>query len=45
VAIASSFLHMHLSRLLRGNNTAQELVICDFLARLYEASPRRHSAE
>src|SRR5262249_25828212 len=29
--IASSLLHMHLNRLLRGDNVAQELVICDFL--------------
>jgi thiopeptide-type bacteriocin biosynthesis protein len=41
VAIASSLLHMHLNRLLRGNNSAQELVICDFLARLHEASSKR----
>lgn len=39
--IASSLLHMHLNRLLRGDNIAQELVICDFLGRLYEASARR----
>jgi thiopeptide-type bacteriocin biosynthesis protein len=39
--VASSLLHMHLNRLLRGDNTLQELVICDFLARLYEASARR----
>jgi hypothetical protein len=32
---------MHLNRLLRGSNTAQELVVCDFLARLYEASGYR----
>jgi thiopeptide-type bacteriocin biosynthesis protein len=38
--IASSFLHMHLNRLLRGDNTAQELVICDFLRRLYDARAR-----
>ena len=42
--IASSLLHMHLNRLLRGNNVAQELVICDFLARLYEARGRRGRA-
>ena len=40
-AIASSLLHMHLNRLLRGDNTAQEAMICDFLARLYEAETRR----
>jgi thiopeptide-type bacteriocin biosynthesis protein len=43
-AIAGSLVHMHLNRLLRGDNTAQELVICDFLARLYEASVRRPAA-
>jgi thiopeptide-type bacteriocin biosynthesis protein len=36
-SIAASLLHMHLNRLLRGNNTAQEAVIYDFLTRLYEA--------
>jgi len=40
--IASSLVHMHLNRLLRGNNTAQELVICDFLARLYEGAASRN---
>jgi lantibiotic biosynthesis protein len=40
-SIAGSLLHMHLNRLLRGDNTAQEAVIWDFLARLYEAESRR----
>ena len=40
-SVATSLLHMHLNRLLRGNNTAQEAVICDFLARLYEGRTRR----
>jgi thiopeptide-type bacteriocin biosynthesis protein len=40
-SIAGSLLHMHLNRLLRGNNAAQEAVICAFLARLYEGSTRR----
>lgn len=44
-AIASSLLHMHLNRLLRGDNTVQELVICDFLGRLYDASAGRLAAE
>jgi thiopeptide-type bacteriocin biosynthesis protein len=44
-AIAGSLLHMHLNRLLRGDNAAQEFVICDFLARLYEATARRHGAQ
>jgi thiopeptide-type bacteriocin biosynthesis protein len=35
--IAKSLLHMHLNRLLRGDNVAQEAVICDFLTRLYQA--------
>lgn len=39
--IAGNLMHMHLNRLLRGNNLAQEAVICDFLARLYESSIRR----
>jgi thiopeptide-type bacteriocin biosynthesis protein len=42
--IASSLLHMHLNRLLRGDNVAQEFVICDFLGRLYEASARTRPA-
>jgi hypothetical protein len=32
---------MHLNRLLRGDNTAQEAMICDFLARLFEAQAKR----
>jgi hypothetical protein len=43
-AIASSLLHMHLNRLLRGDNLAQELVICEFLGRLYEATGARLGA-
>ena len=39
--IAGSLLHIHLNRLLRGDNTAQEAVICEFLARLYKAESRR----
>ena len=37
------FAHMHLNRLLRGDNTAQEAVVYTFLARLYEAEARRAS--
>jgi class I lanthipeptide synthase len=44
LAIAGSLVHMHLNRLLRGDNAAQELVICDFLGRLYEAAARRRRA-
>jgi thiopeptide-type bacteriocin biosynthesis protein len=40
-AISRALVHMHLNRLLRGDNTAQEAVIYDFLARLYEAEVRR----
>jgi hypothetical protein len=32
---------MHLNRLLRSSNSAQQLVIVDFLARLYEADLHR----
>lgn len=39
--VASSLLHMHLNRLLRGDNVAQEAVICDLLARLYEETAKR----
>jgi thiopeptide-type bacteriocin biosynthesis protein len=42
--IAGSLVHMYLNRLLRGNNTAQELVISDFLLRLYQAEGRRDGA-
>jgi lantibiotic biosynthesis protein len=38
--VAASLVHMHLNRLLRGDNTAQEAVICNFLARLYEGQTR-----
>jgi len=43
-AVSTSLLHMHLNRLLRGDNTGQEGVICDFLARLYQAESRRQSS-
>jgi class I lanthipeptide synthase len=42
--IAGSLLHMHLNRILRGDNVAQEAVICDFLTRLYEAEAKRVSS-
>jgi thiopeptide-type bacteriocin biosynthesis protein len=41
--IAVSHVHMHLNRLLRSSNSAQELVIADFLARLYEADLHRRA--
>ena len=43
-SVATSLFHMHLNRLLRGNNVVHEAVICDFLARLYEGRARRSSA-
>jgi thiopeptide-type bacteriocin biosynthesis protein len=43
-SLAASLLHMHLNRLLRGNNTAQEAVIYDFLTRLYEAREQKAPA-
>lgn len=38
--IAGSVAHMHLNRLLRARHREYELVIYDFLARLYEAAVR-----
>jgi thiopeptide-type bacteriocin biosynthesis protein len=35
--LAGSFVHMHVNRLLRAAHRAQELVIYDFLGRLYES--------
>ena len=34
---------MHLNRLLRGDDVAQEAVNCDLLTRLYEAESKRGS--
>jgi thiopeptide-type bacteriocin biosynthesis protein len=46
--LASSHLHMHANRLLRSAQRGQELVIYDYLARLYEShlarSPTRHTS-
>jgi thiopeptide-type bacteriocin biosynthesis protein len=39
--LASSYLHMHANRLLRSAHRAQELVLYDFLARLYESQSAR----
>jgi thiopeptide-type bacteriocin biosynthesis protein len=39
--IAASLAHMHLNRLLQARHREHELVIYDFLARLYEAAARR----
>ena len=35
--LAVSYLHMHANRLLRSAHRAQELVLYDFLARLYQS--------
>jgi hypothetical protein len=35
--LAPSYLHMHANRLLRSAHRPQELVLYDFLARLYES--------
>jgi thiopeptide-type bacteriocin biosynthesis protein len=42
--LASSWLHMFANRLLLGSQRAQELVICDFLGRLYEGRAARARA-
>jgi thiopeptide-type bacteriocin biosynthesis protein len=39
--LAPSYLHMHANRLLRSAHRAQELVLYDFLARLYESQAAR----
>jgi thiopeptide-type bacteriocin biosynthesis protein len=39
--LAPSYLHMHANRLLRSAQRAQELVLYDFLARLYRAQEAR----
>jgi thiopeptide-type bacteriocin biosynthesis protein len=39
--LAASYLHMHANRLLRGAARAQELVIYQFLVRLYESQLAR----
>ncbi len=41
--IAPSFVHMHVNRILRSGHRAQELVLYDFLARLYESRAARRS--
>jgi thiopeptide-type bacteriocin biosynthesis protein len=40
-AVAASFLHMYANRLLRSAQRAQEMVLYDFLARLYESRAAR----
>jgi thiopeptide-type bacteriocin biosynthesis protein len=39
--LASSYLHMHANRLLRSAHRAQELVLYDFLSRLYDSQEAR----
>jgi thiopeptide-type bacteriocin biosynthesis protein len=39
--LAPSYLHMHVNRLLRSAHGAQELVLYDFLCRLYESQAAR----
>jgi thiopeptide-type bacteriocin biosynthesis protein len=39
--LATSYLHMHVNRLLRSAHRAQELVLYDFLGRLYESQVAR----
>jgi hypothetical protein len=39
--LAPSFLHMHANRLLRSAHRVQELVLYDFLVRLYESRTAR----
>jgi thiopeptide-type bacteriocin biosynthesis protein len=44
--LAPSYLHMHANRMLRSAQRAQELVLYDFLARLYQSrAARRRCAE
>jgi thiopeptide-type bacteriocin biosynthesis protein len=40
-ALAGSFLHMHCNRLLKANQRMQELVLYDWLLRLYESEAAR----
>jgi thiopeptide-type bacteriocin biosynthesis protein len=41
IELAPSYLHMHANRLLRAEARAQEAVLYDFLARLYESKIAR----
>ena len=40
-AVSSSFVHMYTNRLLRSAARAQELVLYDFLGRLYQSQKAR----
>jgi len=39
--LAESYVHMHVNRMLRAKHRAQELILYDFLARLYESQAAR----
>ncbi|CAG7656900.1 Nisin biosynthesis protein NisB [Paenibacillus allorhizosphaerae] len=39
--LAASYIHMHVNRMLRSSQRAHELIIYDFLARLYDAESGR----
>jgi lantibiotic biosynthesis protein len=41
--VAPSYIHMHANRLLRSAHRAHELVLYDFLARLYDGQVARHN--
>jgi thiopeptide-type bacteriocin biosynthesis protein len=41
--LAASFLHMHANRMLRSAHAAQELVLYDFLGRIYESRIQRRT--
>ncbi|MFP2933202.1 lantibiotic dehydratase C-terminal domain-containing protein, partial [Pyxidicoccus sp. 3LG] len=41
--LADSFLHLHVNRMLAGDHRAQELILHDFLARLYRSRLARQS--
>jgi len=43
-ALAGSYIHMHANRILRSATRAQELVLYDFLCRLYESETARRPA-
>jgi len=43
--LAASYMHLHANRLLRSAQRSQEMVIYDFLARLYESQLARAAAE
>jgi class I lanthipeptide synthase len=43
--IASSYIHMHVNRMLRSAQRAQEFVLYDFLSRLYQSRAARSARE